>query len=476
MPSRTHHPVSYFVLTGKAGGGSVRARMAASAKNYNRAKWTDSRIDPTYYYPMVESKVIPRNNSGQALFNSADISKRNVTVAHLVHKGVFANSLFSNFRPSYPKTNENFTKKDMAAADQLWKTFERTLPCSATTPLGQAIVCPLPRLSSAVQKACRRRRCDLVYTGHNLLGSELHWLPSEYLARWWYTTSWAENGDIESLWQERARRWYQPGKKRSKCHFTTESPADFYKDRYHECVAPREDIIDALATEKVLKNDNGAETVEDWSPLYASMPVLRVTMMREPFSWLVSKFFWHKGMHGWIRGGNGEKVALRTCDNNGTNYTDIGSWVSGAALKQIDHLCGEDCLVRMEAGLMTLDQAEQQARHNLQHSFAVVGLLHETSTFFEMVTARAQYMDTSLNPEVTGSLHSTSKKEEYARCSEIYQTKEFQDNLLAVCPELRALKRLYEVAVAVNRFQLEEMQTCGLLPETSTSPLDVGSS
>lgn len=250
-----------------------------------------------------------------------------------------------------------------------------------------------------------------------------------------------------------------------------------YKQHYHECVAPREDVIDELAIKKVFEEEeNGENMAEDWSPVYASMPILRVTMMREPFSWLVSKFFWHKSMRGWIRDKNGVMIGLRTCDNNGTNYEDIASWVGGAVLKQINHLCGEDCLVRMNAGSMTLTQAEQQARHNLQHSFAVVGLLNETETFFEMVTARANYMNTSLNPEVTGARHSTSKKEEYARCSQIYQTKDFQENLLAVCPELRALRRLFQVGMAVNRFQIQEMQTCGLMPTTSTLPLEVGAS
>jgi hypothetical protein len=129
----------------------------------------------------------------------------------------------------------------------------------------------------------------------------------------------------------------------------------------------------------------------------------------------------------------------------------------------MQHLCGEDCIVRMHTGQMTLEQAELQARHNLQHSFAVVGLLNETETFYEMVTARAAYMNTSLNPEVTGGMHSTSTLKEYHRCKEIYEKEEFQQNLLRASPELAVLYRLFHVGLEVNRFQLQEMKSCGLL-------------
>ena len=185
--------------------------------------------------------------------------------------------------------------------------------------------------------------------------------------------------------------------------------------------------------------------------------------MREPFSWLVSKFFWHKSMSGHLVGRNGTKVPLVTCDNNFTDFVGISEWAGPALLKHINHLCGEDCLVRMHLGRMTLEQAERQARHNLQHSFAVVGLLHETDACYEMITARVGYMNTSLNPHVTGGRHSTSKLDEYQRCSAVYQQPDFQEKLQAVCPELAALQRLYKVGRQVNRHQRQEMQTCGLL-------------
>ena len=150
-------------------------------------------------------------------------------------------------------------------------------------------------------------------------------------------------------------------------------------------------------------------------------------------------------------------------DNNLDNFEGISEWAGPAIMKQLHHICGEDCLVRNHLGLMSLDQIERQARHNLQHSFAVVGLLNETDTFYDMITARVGYMNTSLNPHVTGGLHSTAKQQEYQRCSALYKTPAFQKRLLEVCPELQTLQRLYQVAMEVNRHQLNELQICGLL-------------
>lgn len=425
------------------GGGSIRARLAASALDYNRDRWHDTNNDPSYYYPIMD-----KSNG-------------------VMHKGIFVNSQFPNFRPSYPKTADNFTVDDMNYADnERWKTYEKTLPCQATTPLGQAVACPAIAKKKEMS-ACVNHRCDIVYAGHNLLGNEMHWLPTKFLEDWWKSTPWSLTRTTDLMqhhWQERSSRWNktlpEDWSLEAACYAYTRNPLTYYRSRYFDCVAPHEDDADAAATAMV---DASIRDNHDWSQLYASLPILRVTMMREPFSWLVSKFFWHKAGSGRLIGRNGTYVPLHSCDNNFTDFESISNWAGPALMKQINHICGEDCLVRMHKGIITLDQAERQARHNLQHSFAVVGLLNETDTFFDMITARVGYMNTSLNQDVKGGKHSTSKLEEYKRCSEVYKQPNFQAKLLEAIPELAALLRLYQVGLLVNRHQIQEMQTCGLL-------------
>ncbi|CAB9504317.1 expressed unknown protein [Seminavis robusta] len=460
-----------FVHLGKCGGGSIRARLAASAVDYSREKWSNTRNDASYYYPMMEWKHIAAQVMTIKTFNTTTTATRRASQLEILHKGIFVNSGFHNFRPSYPATRPS--DKKLNKADKVWKTYEKTLPCNATTPLGQAVACPLTRLGQQVIPSCNTERCNVVYAGHNLLGNELHWLPTPFLQQWWNSTTWARHSHTtdtaisngKDLWGQRASRWNQPG---SACHYEQKHPFHHYKEQYFDCVAPHEHVVDQTAHRVLSQKDSPTTSlIQDWSPVYASLPVLRITMMREPFSWLVSKYFWHDGK---LRGADKKWVYLDTCDaNNMTDFEHMAQWAAPAALKQINHLCGEECVVRQEAGLLTLDQIETQARHNLQHSFAVVGLLHETQSFYDMITARAAYMDTSLNPHVTGSKHSTAHQDEYERCRKIYQTPAFQRQFLAACPEFGALQRLYHVGAEVNRKQRHEMESCGLLPPKETT-------
>jgi hypothetical protein len=123
-------------------------------------------------------------------------------------------------------------------------------------------------------------------------------------------------------------------------------------------------------------------------------------------------------------------------------------------------LCGEDCIVRYAQGRANLEDIERQAEENLRHSFAVVGILTEMDDFYKMVNARVQYMDTNLNLHVAGGEHSTTAKGESLRCKERYKNPAFQRKLLEASPELRALHRLYQVGLEVNKFQKEELQQC----------------
>jgi len=41
---------------------------------------------------------------------------------------------------------------------------------------------------------------------------------------------------------------------------------------------------------------NGAT---NFAPIYASMPLHRVTMLRDPWSWIISYYFWHTKIKNW---------------------------------------------------------------------------------------------------------------------------------------------------------------------------------
>lgn len=145
-----------------------------------------------------------------------------------------------------------------------------------------------------------------------------------------------------------------------------------------------------------------------------------------------------------------------------TQYSDLREpgWLTEFVRTYLMFLCGEDCAVRYATGRANLDDIERQAEENLRHSFAVVGLLTEMDSFYQMVNARVQYMDTTLNTDVAGGEHSTKQSGEAERCKKRFKDPEFQQQLLEASPELRALNRLYHVGIEVNRFQKEELQQC----------------
>jgi len=239
----------------------------------------------------------------------------------------------------------------------------------------------------------------------------------------------------------------------------------------------------------------------NWSPLYASMPVLRSTMIREPISWLLSKFFWHKFDDGdvvcddvtaatqftegafefslreqtyispEIENHGGKDYGMNYFDSledrddkvstpNGDRVSAPHGWANRFAMQYILYLCGEDCAARWEMGAGDLDQIEAQAASNLRHSFAVVGLLNETETYYEMLSTRVTYLDTSRNQNVTGSNHKSGGRKEKRRCSSEYKDPSFRQKMIESSREVAALVRLYDIGVEVNRFQLEELRSC----------------
>lgn len=200
----------------------------------------------------------------------------------------------------------------------------------------------------------------------------------------------------------------------------------------------------------------------------------------------MSKFFWHTrqiDQFGKLRtpyeGDYRVKKKKEKAEKEGKPFPPIlkcddmeaavQGWAAQRALLYCLYLCGENCMggfhaaqqgLTIEEGAMTLDHIEAQAAYNLRNSFAVVGLLHKTYDFYEMVTKRVFYMDTSLNPTVEGKRHASGKGKEPTRCRDIFNDPAFQQQLVDRSPEIAALYRLYQVAVEVNAFQEKELQQC----------------
>jgi hypothetical protein len=244
-----------FVHIGKAGGGSVRARFAAAALDYKRWNWKQLNKDK-HYYPVSDG----------------------------VRDAKLCNSANQNFR--IPNSTIQPT------------SFEGNGLCNATTPIGMAVACPqfygqgkcggCENLSSA--------DCHTVYVGHNFLGTELHWLPPKYLENWWsnqWSSSANESRNLESedgvirkalaSLMPRDHRWCPEHRKpRPKNRREAERI-------YSQCSVPLASRMDDTFRQFWRQRTNQTTKQINYAPLYASLPLHRVVMLREPFRWLVSK-------------------------------------------------------------------------------------------------------------------------------------------------------------------------------------------
>jgi len=309
--------------------------------------------------------------------------------------------------------------------------------------------------------------CKIVYTGHNYLGAEMHWLPPAFLQRWW-AWSWANNSSSSSSVASYLGT-LSPGSEWCPIDGAARpGTGKEYTRLYDKCSVPLQGGVDEIAARAVLSSGKlgqgpSQEGVSSWSPVYASLPLLRVTVFREPHSWIVSKFFWSRkeNTKSW-RCSDIEKDANSSASLSFRNLNEIrGDWVSHFALGHIFRLCGEDCTVRFAAGVATLEDLELQADENIRQAFAVVGLLDEIKIFFEMLSARVKYIDTSLNLH----LHKTTigrsgSTKERLRCKEIFSSDAFRGRLREASPTFNALMRLYQTGLEVNRFQLNELAAC----------------
>jgi hypothetical protein len=314
--------------------------------------------------------------------------------------------------------------------------------------------------------------------GHNHIGSELHWLPTNYLVQWWKSTKYydPEHDFIAELLQNRMMSgkeiqvpakalsiWKERNKNNDTDTDTELPPIDCTSDSYRKksflkkrhihypkCTKPKEDVMDYI-TKRIIDTD----PVVYGSELLASMPVLRVVVLREPISWLISKFFWHSSQSEGLQ-----------CDN----YTDkkLIDFLSSKAMVVIADLCGYHCLAGHAKGTLSLDDLERMAAYNLRNSFSVVGLLHKSDEFNEMVTQRVHYMNMSLNPHIQGKRHSTGSIGESARCKEVYKDPDFQNIISSKSPAVQVINRLYQVGIEVNEFQRKELQECSSSSATTS--------
>ena len=369
----------------------------------------------------------------------------------------------------------------------------------------------------------RQKTCHMVTSGHVSIGDELSWLPPKYLRRWWkqWTTKLMmnashnatsdcssssysnQNADCMSIIAAQSISLDSNRTDIMTQYFKSIQPQEIWCDKYRMqrprpfrksdyggqlykfCNRKIQQEVDALADSiffnPSVKDNKSSGTIgiKDWSPVYASMPVLRVTMLREPFSWLMSKYAWHH--HSLFRPSDPPstippvicddvKLATHNITSSGTDkfFEEIEKVSPGFArrmpLEHLLKLCGSDCRSRYYFGRITLEEIEQQVTNNLRTSFAVVGLLEEESLFFEMVSARVGYMDTTLNPEVLGQHHPSPKGRRYQRCRNLYSKPSFQLKMLKASPELAVLWRVYRVAKEVNRDQLRDLRSCSKIP------------
>lgn len=279
---------------------------------------------------------------------------------------------------------------------------------------------------------------------------ELHWLPPQYLYDWWDTHWSVYPEEASSMILTTGIQSLAPHDE-SWCPDQSQARpldrSDIGK-KYKQCGAPLASRMDSEFKQFWQQQTN---EISNYSPIYASLPLHRVVLLRDPFSYLLSQFIFHGHFKEGIR-----------CD-------DIESasdkWAYNYTLKYIIYLCGDDCVNRVEYGMMSLRDLEAQAGSNLRNAFSVVGLLSEIDEFYDMVTTRIHYVNMSQNLHVKGELHATkSTTPAYIRCTRAFQNKTFQEQFKEKLPILGTLERLYQVGVEVNRFQKEELRQCSSLP------------
>jgi len=427
-----HQTPFVFVHLGKAGGGTIRRRIAASALNYDfeAQDWRKSQF-PQSYYP---------------------IQGTNGTIV----KALFENSKHPSHRLAGPP---------------LSTTYEGCSACWATTPIGHVLTCPDKNVES---------HSRVVYVGHNYVGTEFHWLPTSYWQSWW-----KEESVYHQVWRGKEETalsglWSSIDGKSPWCgNIARPGWGGLRQQENFACrreMAPSTDaIVDAALG--IAEEQDPTQRGRAYGSIYASLSTLRVTMLREPFSWLVTKFFWHGGKKTQECDHIVNATAGRNFDHEPPIWnktlpkqphnmeTKVPGWARSFASEYVLYYCGDDCAIKLR--LASADKEEQvwqevlaQAEFNLRHSFAVVGLLEDSDNFFDMIDKRVGYVNMTQAQSIKDAHVSKSKTGERLRCGERFKETELQEQLLSLSKEIRGAVHLYQVAVEVNAFQMAELAEC----------------
>lgn len=393
-----------FVHIGKSGGGNIRPRIAGAALNYTRGnRWSDHLSDSHYYSPMLQTS----DNS--------------------TTRGKFCNSRAPNFRIPNTRFPEN---------------FEGTSVCpTATNPMDLMLNCP-----GNLHEKCNSTS-GIVYVGHNLIGTEIHWINMQHQLP-------PGVGDTEfqlRLKRQRDNETYFC-KRMNLIH-----PPPFRM--YNRKVFQKQCTV----TDTVIPNKQRTDH-RNYAYFYAQLPVLRSVLVRDPWSWFLSKFFWHKRSY---RCDDLESAVDPSwgATPNETYLSNNGHWNRGwlyhDAFLYLFYLCGEDCAARHELNMTTVGVLEAQAAENLKLSFAVVSILESKhkNILYDMLEARVAYLDMSLR-KIGGDDHSTKSSTEKKRCKDVYSTPSFRREVRKRLPVVAALERLYYLACQVQEEHIKDLRHC----------------
>ena len=332
--------------------------------------------------------------------------------------------------------------------------------------------------------------CHEVYAGHNTFGADIAWLPTRLLMQWWQTlvdepslepTSVAEkvmrglggliptdsggsNHQLEGCGPAPGTRSgkFRVPENNSGCARAVDAAA--LQLLNPDGIPHTSGLAGRLATiRRVEDSTRGPRSIISWAPTYASLPVLRVVLMRDPFPFAVSKFFW---------GERGDWPA----DCQSAGCPGGAAWIEEISIEVILMLCGPDCYPRYHAALesdggpggrlpaQALLGFEQQAADNLRTAFAVVGLVNETGAFYQMLSTRVAYLNIGTESAKTAPAHSHKSSiilpGPHKQCTAAFKDPEFQRRVVRENSAFAALQRLYHVAVEVNRFQQRELAQC----------------
>ena len=512
-----------FVHIGKAGGGGVRRRLAGAAQDLNRSEWHKPK-DDNHYYPIVMDGRTESSSSSfrRGKFCNSENKNIKIPVNHrtrplLNRTKSFEGDLFCNATTPFgmaiacPQNFRAQRKNSFKSALCLGCDDDYYLEKQYYDQVNEEDKIKVSAM--LIDPPNPSYICDTVYVSHNNLGAELNWLPPRYLKEyWWENSPWKNKnssvvvkGKLEHYWESlMSDRKHRAQQVLNKLNSTTLArlysektkgenenspkwcPAGFSehrnsgiqyhrpgyhdenwkqsKSRFEKCSGPIGEAADGLFREfwkeqpqkgGINNNSSSLEFIDDnnYSPVYASLPLHRVTMIREPFSWLMSKFFWDT------------KVFLeKSCEDIffPTHENPTMSWIELYSYDYLFHLCGNDCETRFENKMIGLDGIEAQAEGNLRNSFSVVGLLNESDSFYEMIHKRIDYIDMNKQIDVGKRDHKSHPSRQKPNCKQLYLHNEtFRDYVRSNTPAFRALERIYNVGVEVNRFQQEELAQCG---------------